>query len=80
MFKGYSPATAAPTLPGGTLAAAMGIATAGSWLGGASGNIDTDTTMDEWVITTDPFTATAGDDTGNKASGEPVNTNNDVNR
>ena len=58
----------------------IGIATAGKWLGGAMGNIDTDAAVDDWVISTDPFTANAGDDTGNKSSGEPVNVVNDVNQ
>ena len=44
------------------------------------GNIDTDAAVDDWVISTDPFTANAGDDTGNKSSGEPVNVVNDVNQ
>ena len=80
VFKGYSLVITAPTLPGGTVAAAVGIATPGSWMGCAQGNIDTDTTVDQWVITSDPFVANAGDDQGNKSSGEPVNTVNDVNQ
>ena len=79
VFKTYAPVTTI-AIPAGVSPPLIGIATAGSWLGGAMGNIDTDATVDNWVISSDPFTATGGDDTGNKSSGEPVNTLNDVNQ
>ena len=78
-YKGYWVGSTM-TLPGGVSPAAIGIATAGMWLGGAMGNIDTDGTVDDWVISSESYAATSGDDTGNKSSGEPVNSVNDVNQ
>ena len=55
-----------------------------SWTGIARGNIDTDTSIDVWSISTDtrafPATATATcTNTANNAGGEPANDFNDVN-
>ncbi len=53
--------------------------TGGDWAGGAAGNIDTDSTVDVWSISTSSYTAT-GDNPGNVPAGEPNNSTNDVNR
>ena len=47
--------------------------------GSDTGTIDTDATMDEWIISTQSFSSSCTADLGNKASGEPVNGVNDVN-
>ena len=80
LFKGYADTTVAPTYTcNGTPSTTPG----GTFVGGASGNIDTDTTFDTWSISTDGRSATANCDShpsGNIASGEPANDINDVNR
>ncbi|MBS2024776.1 MAG: prepilin-type N-terminal cleavage/methylation domain-containing protein [Deltaproteobacteria bacterium] len=50
------------------------------WSGGAAGNIDTDTTLDTWAISTASVIQSAGDNSGNIPAGEPNNFNNDVNK
>ena len=55
-----------------------------SWTGSARGNVDTDTTIDQWSISTDsrifPTTVNATCAVGgNNPSGEPANEVNDVN-
>ena len=80
VFKGYADTTAAPTY---TCSGAPSAAPGNTFVGSASGNIDTDTTLDLWTISTDGRVGTATCDshpTGNIASGEPANDVNDVNR
>ena len=81
LYKSY---TASATPPANTcgqgVAGITTVATVVQWVGGAVGNIDTDGTMDQWVISTSSFAAGSCDDNGNKASGEPVNQLNDVNK
>ena len=55
----------------------------GSFIAGATGNIDNDTTNDEWSVSSDSRILTPGaacDAPGNVAGGEPANDLNDVNR
>ena len=74
-FKGYqNPASWGANTGGWTAQIA------GPFIGVAQGNIDTDTTYDQWSISTDSRVSAAGDNIGNVASGEPSNDQNDVNR
>jgi type IV pilus assembly protein PilA len=78
LFKGYQPDVTGSSggTPDGT---AMVQQT--KFVGTAIGNIDADTTMDKWSISTDTRTMGAGDNSGNNvASGEPSNDLNDVNK
>jgi type IV pilus assembly protein PilA len=52
----------------------------GSFVGGAQGNVDNDTTLDQWSISSLSRTTTNCDAAANVASGEPANDQNDVNR
>jgi type IV pilus assembly protein PilA len=73
--------SAAPTITCST-GIAIGL-TGSTFLGAASGNIDTDGTFDNWSIATDSRVAQAacdGNPGGNVSSGEPANDQNDVNR
>ncbi|GAC1344258.1 MAG: type IV pilin protein [Myxococcales bacterium] len=59
--------------------------TTGSFIGGAEGNVDSDSTLDLWSVSSDSqviLGAGTGscDAPANVASGEPANTQNDVNR
>ncbi|HEX4382481.1 MAG TPA: prepilin-type N-terminal cleavage/methylation domain-containing protein [Myxococcales bacterium] len=79
VFKGYVSQTAA-TLTCGVTAPAV---SATGFVGEAVGNIDTDTTVDVWSISSDGRTTGATCDSHlglNVASGEPANDQNDVNR
>ena len=79
LFKGY---TNTVTLFTPTCGGTIGL-TSTSFTGESQGNIDSDTTMDVWTISTDGRLATATCDShpnGNVASGEPANDQNDVNR
>ena len=80
VFKGYADTTAFPIFTcNGTPAAAPG----NTFVGAASGNIDTDSTLDLWTISTDGRVGNANCDShpsGNITSGEPANDVNDVNR
>jgi type IV pilus assembly protein PilA len=86
-FKGYTLVTAVPTINCGGTAFGLqplltGVLTQGI-MGGASGNVDTDATLDNWSISTDSRSAGAacdGNPGGNVASGEAANDQNDVNR
>jgi hypothetical protein len=52
-----------------------------NFVGTAIGNIDADSTMDAWSISTNSRNMTGGDNSGNNvASGEPSNDTNDVNK
>ena len=78
LFKGYRNATTAPALNcGGTLGISGGI-----FLGEAAGDIDNDTTLDVWSISTAGRNGSAACDShpgGNVASGEPSNDQDDTN-
>ena len=78
-FKAYTSITATATLQcGGTMGISGGVFT-----GEAIGNIDTDSTNDQWSISTDGRTGGASCDSspgGPVSSGEPANDVNDVNR
>ncbi len=52
------------------------------WQGVAAGNIDTDSTLDVWSVSTDSRTLTgsACDTVGSVSAGEPANETNDVSR
>ncbi len=52
----------------------------GSFIGGAQGNIDNDSTSDQWSIGSASRTTTTCDADANIAAGEPANDQNDVNR
>jgi type IV pilus assembly protein PilA len=78
VFKGYQADTSATSggAPGGTATVATT-----AFTGTAVGNIDADTTLDGWSISTDSRTMTGGDNGGNNvASGEPSCDTNDVNK
>ncbi len=78
VFKGYQADTSA-----NSLGAPDGLAsvTQTKFVGTALGNIDADSTLDGWSISTDSRNMTSGDNSGsNVASGEPSNDNNDVNK
>jgi type IV pilus assembly protein PilA len=78
-FKGYTAQVLPTTFP---CTGTLGI-TGGTFMGVASGNIDTDATNDQWSISTDSRTGSAtcdGAPSGPIASGEPANDVNDVNR
>jgi type IV pilus assembly protein PilA len=80
VFKGYTDAAAQSLTCGGTLGLSNG---AFSFTGQAAGNIDTDTTLDVWSISTDSRTGSTSCDYGpnsNIASGEPANDVNDAQR
>ncbi len=76
VFKGYTN----PAAWGANLQSQTAGITATTFLGVAQGNIDTDTVLDQWSISTDSRSLTGGDNVGNVASGEPSNDQNDVNR
>ena len=75
LFKGYSN----PSAWGANLQAQTA-QIAGPFVGVAQGNIDTDSTFDQWSISTNSRALSGGDNVGNNASGEPSNDQNDVNR
>ena len=87
-FK-YGASTAVSTYTAGcatTGPTASGVVTGPptSWTGSARGNVDTDTTIDQWSISTDsrifPTVVSAACSVGgNNPSGEPANEVNDVN-
>jgi type IV pilus assembly protein PilA len=81
LFKGYTTQSATPaTTCGGTVGITT-TTTSATFVGVASGNIDTDTTNDVWSISTDGRSAATCDyGSANIASGEPANDVNDVNR
>ena len=83
-FKGYAAQVLPTTFPcSGALGITTGTTAGATFMGVASGNIDTDTTNDQWSISTDSRTGTAtcdGAPSGPIASGEPANDVNDVNR
>jgi type IV pilus assembly protein PilA len=82
LFKGYptQPATQATSACGGTVGVTTTTSTA-TFVGLASGAIDTDSTSDVWSISTDGRSAATCDyGAANIASGEPANDVNDVNR
>ncbi len=81
VFKGYVQPSAPTHTNSGSTFGSVTNATTGitAFTGAASGNIDTDSTYDEWSISTEPRVLT-GDNAGNNASGEPSNDQNDVNR
>jgi type IV pilus assembly protein PilA len=82
IFKGYStePTTQGTSACGGTVGITT-TTTSATFVGVASGNIDTDTTNDVWSISTDGRAgATCDYGSANIASGEPANDVNDVNR
>ena len=82
-FKGYQTVAAASAVTCSATGPAILGVTATNFLGQAVGNIDTDTTLDVWTISTDSRTGNTTCDShpsGNIASGEPANDNNDVNR
>ena len=54
--------------------------TLGSFIGGAQGNIDGDTTTDQWTISSGSRTTVACDAATNVPAGEPANDQNDVNQ
>ncbi len=62
---------AGPTIP-------STVTSASDWAGAAVGNIDTDTLLDVWSISTLSRTCTATDSLGNNSGGEPSNDYNDV--
>jgi hypothetical protein len=52
-----------------------------AFLAGAQGNLDNDSVLDQWTISSDSRTIGAGcDATGNVPGGEPANDQNDLNR
>jgi type IV pilus assembly protein PilA len=78
VFKGYVANTTGVTggAPDGTAATLQT-----NFIGTAIGNIDADTTLDAWSISTNSRAMTGGDNSGNNvASGEPSNDTNDVNK
>jgi type IV pilus assembly protein PilA len=78
VFKGYQTDSSANSLgaPDGVASASLT-----KFVGTALGNIDSDSTLDGWSISTDSRNMTSGDSQGsNIASGEPSNDNNDVNK
>jgi type IV pilus assembly protein PilA len=78
VFKGYQVDTTGVTggAPDGTAATLTT-----NFVGTAIGNIDADSTMDAWSISTNSRNMTGGDNSGNNvASGEPSNDTNDVNK
>ncbi|TMA28770.1 MAG: prepilin-type N-terminal cleavage/methylation domain-containing protein [Deltaproteobacteria bacterium] len=78
VFKGYQADTSATS--GGAPDGTASVATT-KFVGTAVGNIDADTTLDGWSISTDSRSMTGGDNGGNNvASGEPSNDTNDVNK
>ena len=82
-FKGYTPPSGPTAAPPCTGALGISQGTNGPiFLGEAIGNVDSDTTMDMWTISTEGRIGTgAGCDQGaNIASGEPGNDTNDVNK
>ncbi|MBS2024777.1 MAG: prepilin-type N-terminal cleavage/methylation domain-containing protein [Deltaproteobacteria bacterium] len=58
------------------------VANSTTWVGAAAGNIDTDTTLDGWTVSTDSRTLAGGpcDAIGPVSAGEPANETNDVSR
>jgi len=79
-FKNYAQPAVADFANLGGAAAGAPIAVGGPFVGLAAGNIDTDTTFDQWSISTDSRSIATGDNIGPNASGEPSNDQNDVNR
>jgi type IV pilus assembly protein PilA len=78
VFKGYQTDTTANSF-GAPDGVALAVLT--RFVGTALGNIDSDSTLDGWSISTDSRIMTSGDNSGgNVASGEPSNDNNDVNK
>ncbi len=83
VFKGYVTDTTGTTIGPATAGIYPGIVPGSTAFNGtAIGNIDADTTMDQWSISTDSRgPMTAGDNIGNNvAGGEPSNDQNDVNK
>ena len=79
VFRGYLAIASHGTLMCGTLMADV-MPTSSNWTGAAAGNIDTDSTLDQWTISTDSRTLAGCDAEGPVSSGEPANEQNDVNR
>jgi type IV pilus assembly protein PilA len=85
-FKGYTVSATALTCPG-TLGITTSTTAPNSFVGEAVGNIDSDSTLDIWSISTDGRVGTSCDyglnvsgAQANIAAGEPANDQNDVNR
>jgi hypothetical protein len=78
-FKGYAAITSPGTLGCGTTLVDV-VDTSRDWAGAAVGNIDTDTTLDQWTVSTKSRSmAGAGCDcVGPISAGEPANEQNDV--
>jgi type IV pilus assembly protein PilA len=79
VFKGYTNVTSPPAL---TCGGSLGV-NGNSFLGEATGDIDSDTTLDVWSVSTEGRTGGPDCDSnpnGNVASGEPANDQNDTNR
>ena len=80
VFKRYRDTTALPTFTcAGTPSAIPGL----TFVGAASGDIDSDSTLDLWSISSDGRVGTTNCDSnpsGNISAGEPANDVNDLNR
>ena len=80
VFKGYRDTT---TFPAFTCGATPSSTAGKSFTGAASGDLDSDSTLDLWSISTDGRSGSAACDShpsGNISSGEPANDVNDVER
>jgi len=77
-FKGYPaiPTAAMSGLLCGSTASALPTA----FLGSGVGNIDSDSTVDQWSVSSDSRLLSGCDASGASAAGEPANEQNDVNR
>ena len=81
-FKGYGAIAATGALGCGT-ALVDAVAGATVWTGAAAGNLDFDTTLDQWTVSTASRTlavAATCDAAGPISGGEPANEQNDVTR
>jgi len=80
-FKGYTTTTTSTfgSTCGVTPAAPTTQTTVADWAGSAIGNIDSDTVLDAWSISTQTRNCSSGDNIGPVAGGEAVNEYNDVN-
>ena len=85
VFK-YGTITTAPALTTGVAAknnvtpGLQSIGSTAAWAGSAVGQIDNDPAGDEWTISTESMSLSAGDNPGNVSAGEPNNSYNDVNQ
>ena len=81
-FKGYTAINAPGTLGCGTVLIDV-VSTSPVWLGAALGNIDSDSTLDQWTVSTASRALAASascDAPGPVSGGEPANEQNDVRR